>query len=129
MATRFGRSAVALEHVKPSARDEFGRKHADWGRGLRIVDSETSQVSVRADGDADVILTISWHRANDTTMRETELAQHWHEVRGTWWLVNEEERAGDPGLLRDSAPHPSTDASRISPPQQIDEHEHVAIDP
>jgi hypothetical protein len=98
-AARFGRMDIALEHVKDTARDEFTRRHAGWGRAVRVVDYEFGGVGSRKDGDAEVIVTINWQRPAETTMRTTDIAQRWTEKRGSWYLLSEEERAGDRGLL------------------------------
>jgi hypothetical protein len=105
-AARFGRMDLALEHVRDTTREEFSRKHARWGKAVRIVDYEVASVTVRKDGDADVVLTINWQRPDETTMRATELGQRWSTTRGTWWMIKEEERGGDPGLLGIAAPQP-----------------------
>jgi hypothetical protein len=102
-ATRFGRTDIALEHVKPSSREEFGQQHRAWGRSVRVDDIEVSSFTMRKDGDADVTLTFAWHQMNDTTMRETEVVQRWTDERGTWWLVREEETSGDRGVLPEAA--------------------------
>lgn len=98
-AARFGRMDVALEHVKDTARDEFTRRHAGWGRAVRVVDYEFGGVGTRKDGDADIIVTVNWQRPDEITMRTTDIAQRWTEKRGSWYLMTEEERGGDRGLL------------------------------
>lgn len=103
-AARFGRIDLAMEHVKDTMREEYSKKHAGWGRVVRIVDYEFSGIEKRKDGDADVYVNISWQRMNEPTMRMTELAQRWSEKRGTWYLASEVERGGDPGLLAELAP-------------------------
>ena len=130
MATRFGRTDIALEHVKASSREDIGRKHRAWGRDVRIDDSEVDTFSMRKDGDADVVITVSWHRVNDTTMRETELAQRWTDERGTWWLLREEERAGDHGVLPEATASSRADVSRISIPHvTVERDPRAARDP
>lgn len=117
-AARFGRMDVALEHVKDTVREDFSRKHARWGKAVRIVDYEVASVVVRKDGDADVTLTINWQRPDETSMRSTELSQRWSSPRGTWWLMTEEERGGDPGLLGlvPAMPAPPSDANAAAAP-------------
>lgn len=100
-AARFGRMDLALEHVRDTARDEFAQRHAGWGRVVRVVDYEFGGVSIRKDGDADVMVSVQWQRANESTMRSTDISQRWTEKRGTWWMIAEEERGGDRGLLAD----------------------------
>jgi hypothetical protein len=118
-AARFGRMDIASEHVREIARDEFGRKHAAWGKTVRVVDFEVSRLSMRKDGDADVLVTVSWQRTDETSMRTTELAQRWTSTRGTWAIISEEERGGDRGLIgevdkpkSDDAPPPPAPRSR-----------------
>lgn len=102
-AARFGRMDVALEHVKDTSRDDFAKRHAGWGRTVRVVDYEFGGVGVRKDGDADVVVTVNWQRLDETTMRSTDIAQRWTEKRGSWYLASEEERSGDRGLLAELA--------------------------
>jgi hypothetical protein len=100
-AARFGRMDIALEHVRDTARDEFAQRHAGWGRAVRIVDYDFGGVSMRKDGDADVVVSVQWQRPDESIMRSTDIAQRWTEKRGTWWMISEEERGGDRGLLVD----------------------------
>lgn len=100
-AARFGRMDLALEHVRETARDEFSQRHAGWGRQVRIVDYDFGGVSIRKDGDADVVVSVQWQRPDESTMRSTDISQRWTEKRGTWWMISEEERGGDRGLLAD----------------------------
>ena len=44
-----------------------------------------SGMAMRKDGDADVSVTVSWQRTDETTMRTTELTQRWTDKRGTWY--------------------------------------------
>ena len=97
-ATRFGRMDVALEHVGATARDEFARKHAAWGRGLRIVDVEVQGMSMLPESEADVFLSVSWQRADEAQVRVTHVSQRWRDDRG-WRLTKEERKMGDFGLL------------------------------
>jgi hypothetical protein len=98
-ATRWGRMDLASENVRDTVRDQVGKSHAGWGKQLRIVDCEVNGFSMRSDGDADVSVTVSWQRYDETIMRNTDIAQRWSSVRGTWRLISEEEHGGDKGLL------------------------------
>jgi len=99
-ATRFGRMDVALELVGAEARESFTKTHASWGKGLRIVDLEFSGLQLAKKGaEADVFVTVSWQRFDDPDVRVTNLTQRWIDVRGTWSLISEAEKAGDGGLL------------------------------
>jgi hypothetical protein len=98
-AARFGRMDIAAEHVREVAREEFGKKHASWGKAVRIEDIELNGMTMRKDGDADVSITVTWQRASETSMRTTDLTQRWTSTRGTWSIISEEERTGDKGLI------------------------------
>jgi hypothetical protein len=98
-AVRFGRMDIALEHVKEAVRDDFNQRHAGWGKSVRIVDAEMGAFSIRKDGDADIVVSVSWQRFDETSVRNTDITQRWSEKRGTWWMISEEERGGDHGLL------------------------------
>lgn len=100
-ATRFGRMDIASEHVSSLVRDEFARRHAEWGRGVRIVDLEFGGASMTKEG-ADVLITVTWQRPSDPVVRVTSITQRWVETRGTWSMMDEEEK-GDPGLLAERA--------------------------
>jgi hypothetical protein len=97
-ATRFGRMDIALEHVAAHARDAFFKKHASWGRGVRIVDLEIAGMNMREKDEADVFLSVAWQRASEADVRLTHVSQRWRDDRG-WRLASEERKGGDYGLL------------------------------
>src|SRR4051812_33357834 len=102
-AARFGRMDLAIEQVSAVARADYAQTHAAWGKSVRVVDAEFAGVSMRKDGDADVMVTLSWQRANESTIRVTDVSQRWTREKGSWWMLREEEKSGDRGLLGDSA--------------------------
>jgi hypothetical protein len=114
-AARFGRMDIALENVKEAAKEQFGKTHANWGKAIRIVDYEMGGCSIRKDGDADVVVGVIWQRYDETTMRNTEIAQRWASTRGNWALASEEERGGDPGLITELVSVKSDDAAPVMP--------------
>src|SRR5262245_46784498 len=63
-ATRFGRMDIATEHVAALCREEFARRHAEWGRSVRIVDLEFGGASITKEG-AEVLVTVTWQRPSD----------------------------------------------------------------
>ncbi len=98
-ATRFGRMDIAAANVAGEARNDFGRRHRAWGKDVQIVDLELEGVQILADGNAEVDLTVSWHRADETVIRSTTLAQRWTQTSGDWKLVEETTASGSPGLF------------------------------
>ena len=98
-ATRFGRMDMALLRVSVAGRDEFVRKHAGWGTVVRIADCDLSGLRLKDKEHAQVTLTVSWHRIDETELRGTQITQTWQDHRGRWLLESEERLAGDIGLL------------------------------
>jgi hypothetical protein len=103
-ATRFGRMDVAIEHVGAAAKEAWAKKHAAWGKSLRIVDLEFGGMSFKDKGTlAEVFISVTWQRLDEADARVTGVTQRWVDVRGTWSLVSEEEKDGDGGLLEEVA--------------------------
>lgn len=113
-ATRWGRMDVAMDHVGPDAREAWNKKHAGWGRSVRIVDLEFGGMSLKQKGaEAEVIVTVTWQRLDDPDVRITSIAQRWADLRGKWSLLSEEEKGGDGGLLDEE-----TKAKKEPPPAE-----------
>jgi hypothetical protein len=121
-AMRFGRMDIAAEHVREIAREEFNKKHAGWGKSVRVVDLEMSGISMRKDGDADVLVTVSWQWAADTTMRTTDLTQRWTSTHGTWSMISEEEHSGDKGVIGELEKPKTDDAAPAAPRPRYQTH-------
>ncbi|MGD0675626.1 MAG: hypothetical protein ABSC94_09425 [Polyangiaceae bacterium] len=98
--TRFGRLESAIEHVAPSAREEYATRHKAWGSGVRIAELEVAGMRPKGEHDVEVIVRVSWYRPEQEELRTTTLAQKWHE-KGGWQLVAEDRVDGDAGLLGD----------------------------
>ncbi|WP_437315965.1 hypothetical protein [Sorangium sp. So ce385] len=103
-AARFGRMDVALERVGSTAREDFMRRHADWGARLRVVDVEFGGFEMTQRDEAEVYLDVLWLRHDEATVRTTRIAQRWRDERGHWELVGEERKDGDAGLLGEPPP-------------------------
>jgi hypothetical protein len=114
-AVRFGRPDIANDFVREVAREDFAKRHATWGKSVRVVDLEMNGMAARKDGDADVFITVSWQRTDDTTLRSTDLTQRWTSTHGSWSLLSEEEHGGEKGLLTPLA-KPKEDAAPPPPP-------------
>lgn len=109
-ATRFGRMDVALEHVAMKSRDQFQKEHAGWMRNARIVDIDFNGIQVKANGDGEVVVTLTWQRADESSTRTTSLVQRWTETRNVWTMASEEAK-GDDGLLGEAPKEAPKDAS------------------
>jgi hypothetical protein len=104
---------IALEHVGPKEREEWGKKHAGWGRNVRIVDLELAGMNLKKSSEAEVMVNITWQKPDQATVLTTAVLQSWKDVSGTWYLISEEEKAGDTGLLAD-AKKPAGEAAQTS---------------
>jgi hypothetical protein len=98
-AIRFGRMDLATERVSKDGREQFAKRHAQWGTGIRILDCEVVGLSLRDKEHADVSIVVGWQRITESEMRSTQIAQKWKDQRGTWVLETEERTGGDVGLL------------------------------
>lgn len=99
MATRFGRMDIAGANVAAEAQAEFLRRHRPWGRSIRVVDLELLGMQLASENEAEVELSVSWHRLDETEMRATTLVQRWANQKGGWKLIAEEPSGGAPNLL------------------------------
>jgi hypothetical protein len=98
-ATRFGRMDVALAHVHDDASADFARRHRKWHRVLRIVDVEVQGLHMLAKDQAEVQLTVAWHKLDETIIRRSSVAQLWEQGGRDWSLINEERTGGAAGLF------------------------------
>jgi hypothetical protein len=100
-ASRFGRVDVAIDYVVSAAQEEFARRRAAWGRDLRVVDVELTGIRMLEGGEASVLLSVSWQRLDEISVRVTHLEQRWKDGRGEWRMASEERSGGDAGLLNE----------------------------
>lgn len=104
MAERFGRLDIVTDQVAPAHRDAFIEAHADWGGEIRIVDLEYGGLRLNDEQHADVLLTVSWQRYDEFSLRTTKLKQEWVHAKDRWYIANEAEVSGDRGLLDEADP-------------------------
>jgi hypothetical protein len=106
---RFGRMVVAAEMVKPTEREKFMERRAQWGSGVQIADSEVLGMNMPSKEEAVSFVRVSWYRLSDGELRQTTIKQRWREVKDDWLLVSEERAGGEIGLLGEHvevlAPH------------------------
>jgi hypothetical protein len=104
VAMRFGRMDVALANVDKKKHSTFAEKHADWGRGIRIVDLEVGGFSFLTADHADVYVTVAWQRPAEAELRVTQVTQRWYNGDDGWKLLFEETRGGNAGLFGEPIP-------------------------
>lgn len=125
-ATRFGRMDVAVGHVAVASQSNFLRRHASWGRELRIVDVDLSGIRMLTPSTAEVHLSVSWHHDDETIMRQSFLAQRWTTEKGDDWQLHEElQIGGDEGLFAKLSPKaPPTAEEPPRPPDTMGQITH-----
>ncbi len=126
MATRFGRMDLVVSQVQADKRDAYMDSHKDWGGKVRILDIEYGGARIVAPEKAVVLMTVSWQRIDESTLRNTMLKQTWSLAdQSGWKIVKEETAGGDVGLLREdvvdtdmATPAGATKAAKMQPRAQ-----------
>jgi hypothetical protein len=97
---RWERFAVAAVHVPPKERSTFVDQADERAKELKITDYEVLKVDPKDDREASVQIKLSWYRASEGLVRETQALQTWEKHGKTWWMVDEERIKGHemPGL-------------------------------
>ncbi|MBI4703397.1 MAG: hypothetical protein HY744_19970 [Deltaproteobacteria bacterium] len=104
-AVRFGRLDIALGYVEPEDQAAFATRRAGWGRELRVVDVELESLRLLDSDNAEVNLSVVWHRLDETTIRVSQIGQRWRQGRDDWLMVEEQRTGGAPGIFgRDTMP-------------------------
>ena len=82
MAMRMGRNDIALEHVAGDGRAQFIAHHKTWGAEVSIVDLEFGGVEKMTSDEAVVLVTFSWFRPSEGSLRNTVVRQTWKNDKG-----------------------------------------------
>lgn len=90
---------VAAEHLSSSARGELSENRVQWGSALRVVDIELARLNMASEEEANVLVDVTWVRADESVMRQTRLHQVWKNPDGDWKLTEERRVSGANGLL------------------------------
>jgi hypothetical protein len=113
LAARFGRMDVAVENTTDDVREGFVQRRAQWGRDLRVVDTELSALNMKGKDEAEVFVDVSWMRIDEGLLRGTRVKQTWKKDDG-WKLSSEARDSGDVGLFGERVvvlrPEPAPDA-------------------
>ena len=108
---RWGRMPAAIAQIVPSQRRDFERRHASWGRDVRIIDIELE--APRSDGlTGTARARYVWLGPAEVATRETVVETRWRAGAGGSWICDDEQVvSGDPTLLRLPSVAPTTRAS------------------
>jgi len=115
-ATRFGRLDVAMDHVAGHAREDFAKRHASWGRQIRVLDVEMRGLRMITPETAEVQVAVSWHDTRHMEIQVSYLAQKWTRKEKDWALVEELRVGGAGGLFSPSDdPFSTSDPAPMGP--------------
>ncbi len=104
IATRFGRLDVASQLAAPAAKATFMERRKQWGRDVRVLDTQVSHVQLVGDQGAEVTVQVDWTHMSEGRLRSTWLLQQWQSSsQGAWLLESEKQVEGDPGLFGEVA--------------------------
>ncbi|MCC6647375.1 MAG: hypothetical protein IT374_17605 [Polyangiaceae bacterium] len=119
MGLRFSRTAAALEKVARKERAAFLERHRRWHSDIKIDDIELVGTSMRPDGDAILLLSVTWHRVNGLSSHTTVVGQRWSDKdRRGFQLFGEERVQGDAGLFGEADATPDA-ATAAAPPRDV----------
>lgn len=103
-AVRWGMVDAAAPHVSPRYRTQFLARHSGWGERINIAEIELAALSLEDDKDRGVSeVILSWTDATGVTIRRSSITQRWENERGTYRLVEERLKSGDPGVFADAS--------------------------
>ncbi len=111
-ATRFGRMDVALDHVADEAQEDFLRRHAKWGRDMRVVDLDVEGIRFIDSTTAEVNVMVAWQRLDESELNASAVTQTWKHDSSGWKIVEEQRVGGAPGLFKTKAPRATPSASK-----------------
>ncbi len=119
MGLRFARTDVALQKVARGERTAFLQRHRQWHSDIKIDDIELIGTSMRGDGDATLLLSVTWHHANGQRSYNTVVGQRWSDKdRRGFQLFGEDRVQGDYGLFGEADPH-AAEATAAAPPRDV----------
>lgn len=119
MGLRFARADAGLQKVARGERVAFMQRHRQWHSDIKIDDIELVGTSMRADGDAVLLLHVTWHRVNGQRSYSTVVGQRWSDKdRRGFQLFGEERVQGDAGLFGEVEPKPDA-ATAEAPPRDV----------
>ena len=106
-----------MSHVEVEQQGDFARRHAEWHRKLRIVDVELRGMQLLTADTAEVVLDVSWHHLDESTMRGSTVSQRWKQSGRNWVLTEEHRIDGSKGLFAKQKPgekQPKGPAARLT---------------
>lgn len=98
--SRWGQLDMAVQAVSPKYKDKFRSRHRDWGEGISIAEVELLYQQMAPDKESGVSeIALSWTEANGVMLRKSYITQRWANEKGSFRLVDEVIKKGDPHLF------------------------------
>lgn len=110
-AARWGQVDIASRYVAASYMDSFLSRHRNWGEQISISDADLVRLKLAEDrGKAMSEVSVDWYDTHGIDTRRTVVTQQWESHRGSYVLIGEVVRSGDPRLFAEDL-KPEDDAS------------------
>lgn len=107
--SRWGQLDMAVQAVSAKYKDKFRTRHRDWGEAISIAEVELLYQQMAPDKESGVSeIALSWTEANGVMLRKSYVTQRWANEKGSFRLVDEVIKKGDPHLFAQTSAPEST---------------------
>ncbi|MEY4509080.1 MAG: hypothetical protein RLZZ450_1202 [Pseudomonadota bacterium] len=104
-AARWGQVDIAAHNVSPKYKERFEERRQNWGESVSIAEVELLYQALAADKESAVSeISLSWTDASGVMLHKSFLTQTWANEHGSFKLVDERIKKGDPGVFYVAAP-------------------------
>lgn len=104
-AARWGQVDLAAHNVSPKYKPKFEERRKDWGESINIAEVELLYQALAEDKESAVSeISLSWTDASGVMLHKSFLTQTWANEHGSFKLVDERIKKGDPGVFYVEAP-------------------------
>jgi len=104
-AARWGQVDIASRNVSPKYKPRFEARRQGWGESISIAEVELLYQALDKEKETAVSeVSISWTDATGVMLHKSYLTQTWANERGSYLLVDERVKKGDPRLFAEDTP-------------------------
>lgn len=98
--SRWGQVDMAVAAVSAKYKTLFRTRRKEWGENIAIAEVELLYQQMAPDKESGVSeVAMSWTEANGVILRKSYITQRWANERGTFRLIEEAIKKGDPSLF------------------------------
>jgi hypothetical protein len=98
--SRWGQLDMATNNVSAKYKELFRTRHKLWGEGVNVAEVETVFQQLAPDKESAVSeIALSWTDAAGVNLRKSFITQHWANEHGSFRLVDESIKKGDPNVF------------------------------